>query len=73
MDTILVPPRPPTGGVLRRGGRGPRRGAAERGDLYVRLVAELPETDDPRLDELAQELESLYGTRDVRQRLKETP
>jgi curved DNA-binding protein len=51
-------------GALRQKGRG-------AGDLYVRLVVQLPETDDPRLAEFAKEFESLYGDVDVRAEIKE--
>ena len=42
-----------------------------RGDLIVRLMARIPETDDPRLEELARELNELYGDVDLRKDLKE--
>lgn len=45
------------------------RGSKERGDLYARLVLELPPTSE-RLEELAREMEPLYGARDLRRKLK---
>jgi len=67
---MTIPPHSQNGARLRLRGKGaPRRGAGN-GDLLVRLVVELPSTDDPRLQEIARELESLYGDRDVRQDLK---
>jgi DnaJ-class molecular chaperone len=57
--------------VLRVRGKGARkRGSEERGDLYVRLQAQLPEDADPRLEEVAKQLESLYAGKDPRARLK---
>ncbi len=71
--SMKVPPRSPNGRKLRlRGQGGLLRGRGERGDLYVRLVAELPESDDPKLEELAHELEPLYEGQDVRSRLRST-
>lgn len=68
---MKIPPRSPNGRKLRlRGQGGAQRGSSERGDLYARLVLVLPETDDPRLDELASEMEALYEGQDVRQGLK---
>ena len=74
--SMKIPPRSQPGRRLRLRGKGaPRRagegrGDEERGDLYVRLALTLPETDDPRLEELAAEMESLYSE-DVRSGLKE--
>jgi curved DNA-binding protein len=69
--TMKVPPRSQNGRKLRLRGKGaPRLGASERGDLYVTLVAELPEGQDPKLEALAKELEPLYGGRDPRSRLR---
>jgi DnaJ-class molecular chaperone len=57
--------------VLRLRGKGvPKLGSSERGDLYVRLVAELPDPADPRLEAIAKELAPLYEGRDVRAKLK---
>jgi curved DNA-binding protein len=49
------------------GGRG---GEPERGDLYVRLVPELPEGRDAELEELAKRMEPLYSGRDLRAKLR---
>lgn len=69
--TMKVPPRSQNGRKLRLRGKGaPKLGASERGDLYVRLVAELPESEDPKLEALAKELEPLYAGRDPRARLR---
>jgi curved DNA-binding protein len=69
--TMKVPPRSQNGRKLRLRGKGaPKLGTSERGDLYVRLVAELPESDDPKLEALAKELEPLYRGRDPRARLR---
>ena len=69
--SMKVPPRSSNGRKLRLRAKGAARRDGTNGDLYVTLVAELPDSDDPRLEELARELESLYGDRDVRDRLKE--
>jgi DnaJ-class molecular chaperone len=69
--TMKIPARSTSGRVLRLRGKGAAKlGAAERGDLYVRLVAELPDPADPRLEAIAKELEPLYEGRDVRARLR---
>ncbi len=71
--TMRVPARSQNGRKLRLRGKGaPKLGSKERGDLYVRLVAELPEGDDPRLEAIAKELEPLYRGRDPRARLRGT-
>ncbi len=70
---MKIPPRSQSGRVLRVRGKGAgRRGSAGRGDLYVRVVAQLPEDPDPRLEEIAKQLEALYGGKDPRARLKGT-
>lgn len=69
--TVTIPPRSPNGRVLRLRGKGVRhRRGGGRGDLYATLDLKLPEVEDPRLEELARELEELYGGRDVRAALK---
>jgi len=71
--TMKVPARSQNGRRLRLRGKGaPKLGASERGDLYVRLVAELPEVEDPKLEAIAKELEPLYRGRDPRARLRGT-
>ena len=67
---MTIPPNSQNGARLRLRGKGVPRRSGGNGDLLVRLVVELPGTDDPRLKEIARELESLYGGRDVRQDLK---
>ena len=69
--SMKLPPRSPNGRKLRlRGQGGALRGSEDRGDLYVRLVAVLPDTPDEKLGDLARELEPLYGEQDIRARLK---
>lgn len=69
--SMTVPPRSKNGQTLRVRGKGvPRRGGG-RGDLLVRLVVELPEGDDPRIAELAKELEPLYGGALLRRHLED--
>ena len=73
---VNVPAKTPNGRRLRLRGKGATRrspgGDPSRGDLYARLVAQLPDTEDPRLDELARELEALYHEDNPRQHLSET-
>ncbi|MBW2279333.1 MAG: DnaJ domain-containing protein [Deltaproteobacteria bacterium] len=74
--TMKIPPHSQPGRKLRLRGKGaPRRAGGgdgePRGELYVRLALALPDTDDPRLDELAAEMEALYGDEDVRRSLKD--
>jgi DnaJ-class molecular chaperone len=69
--TMKIPPQSASGRVLRLRGKGAAKlGSAERGDQYVKLVAELPDPADPRLEAIAKELEPLYEGRDVRARLR---
>jgi DnaJ-class molecular chaperone len=67
--TMTVPPRSKNGRVLRVRGKGvPRRGGGS-GDLRVRLVVELPDTDDAQLEEIARQLEPLYQGKNPRSHL----
>src|SRR5262249_7040420 len=69
--TMKVPAHSASGRVLRLRGRGAAKlGWSEHGDLYVKLVAELPDPADPRLEAIAKELEPLYAGRDVRAKLR---
>ena len=69
--TMKIPPHSQSGRVLRLRAKGaPKLGSSERGDLYVKLLAELPDPADPRLESIAKELEPLYEGRDVRARLR---
>ena len=69
---MKVPARSQPGRRLRLRGKGaPRRNGGGHGELYVKLLLALPDTDDPRLDELASEMDGLYGDADVRAALKE--
>ncbi len=71
--TMRVPAGSGNGRVLRLRAKGVAKlGSADRGDIYVRLIAELPDPADPRLEAIAKELEPLYEGRDVRARLKGT-
>jgi curved DNA-binding protein len=68
--TMTVPPRSRSGQTLRVREKGvPRRGRG-RGDLLVQLVVELPESDDPKLDELVRRLEPFYRGARLRKRLE---
>ncbi len=70
--TMKVPARSQPGRRLRLRGKGaPRRNGSGHGALYVKLLLALPDTDDPRLDELASEMDGLYGDANVRAGLKE--
>jgi DnaJ-class molecular chaperone len=70
--SVRIPAHARPGQRLRLRGKGAgRRGAGgERGDLYVRLVLELPEGHDRELEEIARSAEPLYAGRDVRARLR---
>jgi len=67
---MTIPPDSQNGARLRLRGKGVPRREDGAGDLLLRLVVELPSTKDARWKDLVQELESLYGERDVRQDLK---
>ncbi|MCL4684800.1 DnaJ domain-containing protein [Myxococcota bacterium] len=70
--TVRVPPHARPGQRLRLRGKGAaRRGTTDRGDLYLRLVVELPEGRDAELEELAKGMEPLYADRDPRAALKD--
>jgi DnaJ-class molecular chaperone len=72
--TMKIPPHSQSARVLRLRGKGaPKLGGSERGDLYVKLLAELPDPADPRLEAIAKDLEPLYEARDVRARLRKSP
>jgi DnaJ-class molecular chaperone len=71
--TMRIQPRSQSGTRLRLRGKGvPDRKTDARGDLIVRLIARLPETEDPRLETLARELGELYGEVDLRKDLKQS-
>jgi DnaJ-class molecular chaperone len=67
---MTIPPRSRNGQTLRLRGKGAPRRSGGHGDLYVRIVVELPEGDDERLEALAQEMAPLYEGRDVRSKLR---
>jgi len=68
--TMTVPPRSKNGRILRVRGKGVARRGGGSGDLRVRLVVQLPETDDARLEEIARELEPLYRGASPRRHLE---
>jgi DnaJ-class molecular chaperone len=68
--SVRIPPHSKPGQRLRLRGKGAAKGKAGRGDLYVRLVAELPDAKGEALDEIAKRMEPLYAGRDVRARLR---
>jgi DnaJ-class molecular chaperone len=68
--TMTIPPHSKNGQVLRVRGKGVARRGGGSGDLLVRLAVQLPETDDPRLDELAREMERLYAGTSPRRNLE---
>lgn len=69
--SVKVPAGSSNGRKLRLRGKGAtRRGSKERGDLYVTLSAVLPKDADPKaLDEIADAMEPLYGSSNVREAL----
>lgn len=69
--SVKVPPLSANGRKLRLRGKGAtKRGSKERGDLYVTLAAVLPKDADERaLEKIAEAMEPLYGTTDVRENL----
>ena len=69
--SLRVPPHSRSGQKLRLRERGAyRRGGKERGDLYARLSAQLPDTADARMEEIAERMEPLYAGRDPRSHLR---
>jgi DnaJ-class molecular chaperone len=68
--TMTVPPRSKNGRMLRVRGKGVPRRSGGSGDLRVRLVVQLPETDDARLDEIARQIEPLYSGVNPRKHLE---
>ena len=67
--SMKIPPRSANGRKLRvRGKGGYARGGTNRGDLYVRLVLELPDPpeDDKRLEEIADQIAPLYEGTNLR-------
>ncbi len=69
--SLKVPARSRNGQRMRLRGKGVKqRGGAAPGDLYVVLRVELPDSDSPRLEELAAELDSFYSEKDVRRSLR---
>ncbi len=68
--TLKVPAHSANGQKLRLADKGVARRDGGRGDLFVTLVAVLPEADQPEYDELAERVRALYGDRDVRAQLR---
>jgi curved DNA-binding protein len=72
--TVKIPPHARPGQRLRLRGKGAvRRGTGTRGDLYLRLVVDLPEGRDAEREEIAKRMEPLYAGRDPRAALKRGP
>jgi curved DNA-binding protein len=70
--TMRIQPRSQSGQRMRLRGKGvPARTGEGSGDLIVRLIARLPDTDDPELERVAREVEGMYGDTDLRKELKE--
>ena len=69
--TLKVPPASRPGQKLRLRGKGVVQRGGGRGDLYAVLELRLPDTRDPKLAEIAQEMEPLYADQDVRRELRE--
>ncbi len=69
--TMKVPGHSANGQKLRLAGKGVAIRGAEPGDLFVTLAAVLPESSEPEFEELARQMQDLYGDRDVRGPLKE--
>ena len=62
--TVTVPPHSNSGRVLRLKGKGlPGAGGEQPGDLYARLIVNLPDTPDAKLDEFATSWDSRYDPR----------
>jgi curved DNA-binding protein len=70
--TLKVPPRSSNGRKLRLRGKGAtQRGSKERGDLYATLQAVVPtDGDAERVEQIAREMEPLYGSANVREHLR---
>jgi len=70
--TLKVPPRSANGRKLRLRGKGAtQRGSKERGDLYATLQAVVPtDGDAERVEQIAREMEPLYGSANVREHLR---
>lgn len=70
--TLKVPARSRSGQKLRLRGKGVPSREGGRGDLYVALRVEVPDSRDPKLVELARELDAFYGSTDLRKPLRES-
>jgi len=68
--SVRIPPHSKAGQRLRLRGKGAAKREGERGDLYLRLSPQLPESGREELDDIAKRMEPLYAGRDVRARLK---
>ena len=69
--TMKVPAGSANGQKLRLAGKGVERRDGGRGDLFVTLVAVLPDADQPEFEELAEQMRALYGGHDVRRHFKD--
>jgi len=68
---VKIPPGSPSGRKLRlRGKGGFARGRSQRGDLYLRLQAVLPERSPAELEPIAEQLEGMYEGKDLRAELR---
>ncbi|MBN2255267.1 MAG: molecular chaperone DnaJ [Deltaproteobacteria bacterium] len=60
--TVTVPPKSQSGRVLRLKGKGAFNPKAKKhGDIMVKLIVKVPQTDDSDAIEAAKKLETLYG------------
>jgi DnaJ-class molecular chaperone len=70
--SMQIPAHSQNGARLRLRGKGvAHRVTSGRGDVIVRLVARLPDTEDPALDRAAEELDPLYTCDDLRKDLEQ--
>ena len=67
---VKVPAKSQSGKTLKLKGKGAQNiKTRQNGDLYIRLMVKIPETEDPSILETVQKLEGLYPS-DVRQGIK---
>ncbi len=69
--TMKVPAGSANGQKLRLAAKGVELRDGGRGDLFVTLVAVLPDSDQPEFEELAEQMRALYGGHDVRRHFKD--
>ncbi len=68
--TMTIPKGSQNGRRLRLRGKGATRADGGRGDLFVRLAVRLPEADGEQMEQVAKEVEPLYGQTNVRDELE---